>query len=66
MTLRQYKSEIMNKLVKIATSDFRRDEQDGHNHVYLESLALVERLHRALLDVIKDEFDRREIGRAHV
>jgi DNA-binding MarR family transcriptional regulator len=27
--------------------------------VYLESLALVERLHRRLLDVIKDEFDRR-------
>ncbi len=26
--------------------------------VYLESLALVERLHRLLLDVIKDEFER--------
>ena len=25
---------------------------------YLESLALVERLHRLLLDVIKDEFER--------
>lgn len=32
--------------------------------VYLESLALVERLHRRLLDVIKDEFDRR--GRSDV
>jgi DNA-binding MarR family transcriptional regulator len=32
--------------------------------LYLESLALVERLHRRLLDVIKDEFDRR--GRADV
>ena len=31
---------------------------------YLEALALVERLHRRLLDVIKDEFDRR--GRADV
>lgn len=31
---------------------------------YLESLALVERLHRRLLDIIKDEFDRR--GRADV
>ncbi len=31
---------------------------------YLESLTLVERLHRRLLDVIKDEFDRR--GRADV
>lgn len=27
---------------------------------YLEALALVERLHRRLLDVVKDEFDRRE------
>ena len=26
---------------------------------YLETLTLVERLHRRLLDVIKDEFDRR-------
>lgn len=33
----------------------------GH---YLESLALVERLHRRLLDVIKDELDRR--GRTDV
>ena len=64
MTLGQYMGIIMNKLVKIATSDFRRDEQDDYAHVYLESLALVERLHRALLDVIKDEFDRR--GRSDV
>ena len=27
--------------------------------LYLESLTLVERLHRRLLDVIKDEFERR-------
>ncbi|MCK5744634.1 MAG: MarR family transcriptional regulator, partial [Oricola sp.] len=26
--------------------------------LYLESLQLVERLHRRLLDVVKDEFDR--------
>src|SRR4051794_15552750 len=32
--------------------------------LYLEALALVERLHRRLLDVIKDEFDRR--GRADI
>jgi DNA-binding MarR family transcriptional regulator len=32
--------------------------------LYLESLTLVERLHRRLLDVIKDEFDRR--GRADI
>ena len=31
---------------------------------YLESLTLVERLHRRLLDVIKDEFDRR--GRSDI
>lgn len=30
--------------------------------IYLESLTLVERLHRRLLDVIKDEFDRRDRG----
>src|SRR5208283_4866569 len=32
--------------------------------VYLETLTMVERLHRRLLDVIKDEFDRR--GRSDV
>jgi len=32
--------------------------------VYLEALTLVERLHRRLLDVIKDEFDRQ--GRADI
>jgi len=32
--------------------------------LYLETLNLVERLHRQLLDVIKDEFDRR--GRADI
>ena len=31
---------------------------------YLEALTLIERLHRRLLDVIKDEFDRR--GRADI
>jgi hypothetical protein len=31
---------------------------------YLQALMLVERLHRRLLDVIKDEFDRR--GRRHL
>ena len=33
-------------------------------NVYLETLTMVERLHRRLLDVIKDEFDRR--GRSDV
>ena len=34
------------------------DEEMGLQPLYLESLRLVERLHRRLLDVIKDEFDR--------
>ncbi len=36
-------------------------EQDAPvKKLYMESLTLVERLHRRLLDVIKDEFDRRD------
>ena len=31
----------------------------GLKDVYLETLTMVERLHRRLLDVVKDEFDRR-------
>jgi DNA-binding MarR family transcriptional regulator len=44
-----------------------QDRVERFNEVrpaYLESLTLVERLHRRLLDVIKDEFDRR--GRSDV
>lgn len=37
-----------------ASSDHREDIRN----LYMESLQLVERLHRRLLDVIKDEFDR--------
>jgi DNA-binding MarR family transcriptional regulator len=35
-------------------------EQGGHGYLkdYLDSLSMVERLHRLLLDVIKDEFER--------
>jgi DNA-binding MarR family transcriptional regulator len=43
------------------------DRQARFDHirpVYLEALTLVERLHRRLLDVIKDEFDRR--GRSDI
>ena len=43
------------------------DRQARFDHIqplYLEALTLVERLHRRLLDVIKDEFDRR--GRADI
>ena len=34
------------------------DQRNAIRNLYLESLQLVERLHRRLLDVIKDEFDR--------
>jgi DNA-binding MarR family transcriptional regulator len=43
------------------------DRQARFDHVrplYLDALTLVERLHRRLLDVIKDEFDRR--GRSDI
>ena len=43
------------------------DRQARFDHIqphYLESLTLIERLHRRLLDVIKDEFDRK--GRADI
>jgi DNA-binding MarR family transcriptional regulator len=33
-------------------------ETPGYDESYLELLALVERLHRLLLDVVKDEFER--------
>jgi len=44
-----------------AASDDRRE---AIRTLYLESLQLVERLHRRLLDVIKDEFDRQ--GRSDI
>jgi DNA-binding MarR family transcriptional regulator len=37
----------------------RLERRDDVRPAYLEALTLVERLHRRLLDVIKDEFDRR-------
>ena len=42
----------------------RQAKFDHIQPLYLEALTLVERLHRRLLDVIKDEFDRR--GRADI
>src|SRR3974390_1348740 len=38
--------------------------QSAVQQLYMEALTLVERLHRRLLDVIKDEFDRR--GRSDI
>src|SRR5271167_1285329 len=53
------------KAVLKAAEPAERDQRFEHvRPLYLESLTLVERLHRRLLDVIKDEFDRR--GRADI
>jgi DNA-binding MarR family transcriptional regulator len=49
----------MNTLKKVAEPAERQMKMGEIRPLYLESLHLVERLHRRLLDVIKDEFDRR-------
>jgi len=54
----------MNSALKAEASLARADRINEVRPVYLEALTLVERLHRRLLDVIKDEFDRR--GRSDV
>ena len=43
----------------VEPSPERQARFDHIQPLYLEALTLVERLHRRLLDVIKDEFDRR-------
>ena len=40
-------------------TEARAERIQGVRPAYLEALTLVERLHRCLLDVVKDEFDRR-------
>jgi len=54
----------MNNLAKIEDTVNRAERVANVRPVYLETLTMVERLHRRLLDVIKDEFDRR--GRSDV
>lgn len=54
----------MNTLKKAVAAAPRTEEQEAIRPLYLEALTLVERLHRRLLDVIKDEFDR--VGRDDV
>lgn len=49
----------MNTAAKIEPIQGRTGRLKEIRPIYLESLTLVERLHRRLLDVIKDEFDRR-------
>ncbi len=54
----------MRNAVKLEEPTRRSDRVAEISPVYLEALGMVERLHRRLLDVIKDEFDRR--GRSDV
>jgi DNA-binding MarR family transcriptional regulator len=49
----------MKTVVKAVEPADRQQRFDHIQPLYLEALTLVERLHRRLLDVIKDEFDRR-------
>jgi DNA-binding MarR family transcriptional regulator len=55
---------MMKTLAKAVEPAERQVRLDHIQPLYLEALTLVERLHRRLLDVIKDEFDRR--GRADI
>jgi DNA-binding MarR family transcriptional regulator len=50
---------MMKAVVKTAEPAEREVRFEQVRPLYLEALTLVERLHRRLLDVIKDEFDRR-------
>ena len=54
----------MNTKMKPQQAPVVDTQEDAIRNLYLESLHLVERLHRRLLDVIKDEFDR--AGRSDV
>src|SRR5512139_4260470 len=50
---------MMQAAAKVMEPTERAGRFDHIRPLYLEALTLVERLHRRLLDVIKDEFDRR-------
>jgi DNA-binding MarR family transcriptional regulator len=54
----------MKAVAKTVDTPEREQRFETIRPLYLESLTLVERLHRRLLDVIKDEFDRR--GRSDI
>ncbi|MER2535647.1 MAG: winged helix DNA-binding protein, partial [Rhizobiaceae bacterium] len=49
---------MINSRQATKTSVVSEDRSEAIRSLYMESLQLVERLHRRLLDVIKDEFDR--------
>jgi DNA-binding MarR family transcriptional regulator len=55
---------MIKAVAKVMEPAEREARFEGVRPHYLETLTLVERLHRRLLDVIKDEFDRR--GRADI
>jgi DNA-binding MarR family transcriptional regulator len=55
---------IMKTVAKTVEPAERQAKFDHIRPLYLDALTLVERLHRRLLDVIKDEFDRR--GRSDI
>src|SRR3979411_3415806 len=50
---------MIQAVAKVMEPTERAGRFDPTRSLYLETLTLVERLHRRLLDVIKDEFDRR-------
>jgi DNA-binding MarR family transcriptional regulator len=54
----------MKAVAKTVAEPEREQRSELIRPLYLEALTLVERLHRRLLDVIKDEFDRR--GRSDI
>ena len=49
---------MINSRQAAKTAPVSDDRREAIRSLYMESLQLVERLHRRLLDVIKDEFDR--------
>ena len=49
---------MINSRPAAKTANVSDDRREAIRTLYMESLQLVERLHRRLLDVIKDEFDR--------
>ena len=49
---------MLNAKIKPQAAAVANPHEDQIRGLYMESLHLVERLHRRLLDVIKDEFDR--------
>jgi len=55
---------MMNTRPATQESNTNENREDALRSLYLESLQLVERLHRRLLDVIKDEFERQ--GRSDI